>query len=472
MKLSILLKSIDKKLNVQDAEITEITDDSRKCTESSIFVCRNSAVEYVDEALKKNVAAVIAERDICPDCIIVENASQTYSTLCRCFFGYPDEKIRIAAVTGTNGKTTVATMLSYIMEMNSVSCGLLSTVENKTSRIEEATMTTCDSFEFNRMLSEMVENNIRFCAVEASSQGLEENRLYGINFDIGVLTNVSRDHLDYHETFENYKNAKKKLFTSCNFSVINYDDSLYEEFRSASKGRTESYSVKRNEADYTAKNIRINSDDIDYAFVSNGMIQRIKLNLQGDFNIENSMAAIICAMHWGISLEKCAAALRTFSAVKGRLELLQTDSDFKVIIDYAHTPDGLRRVLMSLNRICKGRLILVFGCGGDRDKGKREKMGRIAAENADVVVITSDNPRTEPSLEIIDEILCGTTKSRTPIFVKENRRAAIEFAIRKAKADDIVLLAGKGHETYQIIGETKLSFDERKEVEEIIKNRK
>ena len=471
MKLSILLKSIDRMCKTQDAQITVITDDSRKCTENSIFVCRDSAVEYVSDAQNRKAAAIIAESEVCDGCIVVENAAQAYSTLCRCFFDYPDEKLKIMAVTGTNGKTTVASMVSHIMEMNGRKCGLFSTVVNKTVTEEASQMTTSDSFEFNRMLSELVDNQIGYCAIEASSQGLDEERLFGVNFDIAVLTNISRDHLDYHETFENYKNAKKKLFKNSRLSVINYDDACKDEFIQSASGRVLTYSTKDNEADFTAKSIRISESGIDYALVANSLIHRIKLDLRGDFNVENSMAATICAMQWGLSLDECAAALRTFSAVKGRLEVVDAEADFKVIIDYAHTPDGLRRVLLSLGRICSGRLIVVFGCGGDRDKGKRQEMGKIAANSADMVIITSDNPRTEPSLEIIDEILCGTSKSRTPIYVKENRREAIKFALSKAGKNDIVLLAGKGHEAYQIIGEEKFNFDEREEVRQIINNR-
>ena len=471
MKLSILLQSIEKTLKKDDVEITFITDDSRKCKPGSVFVCRDSAKEFVSDALKNGAAAVVCESELCEGCYVVENASQAYSTLCRCFFGYPDRQLSIIAVTGTNGKTTVASMLSFILEMNGKKCGLLSTVVNRASEELPSDMTTPDSFELNRMLYQMVQIGNEYCVMEASSQGLAEERLFGIRFKAAVFTNLTQDHLDYHKTFENYKNAKKKLFSCCETAVINYDDEHSEEFIDCCSGKVFTYSVKHNEADFSAKSIRYFPDGLDYVLVANSLIHRVRLNLQGDFNVENSMAAIICAMSLGLSVEDCASSLRTFSAVKGRLELVETNTPFKVFIDYAHTPDSLRRVLMSLRRMCSGKLILVFGCGGDRDRQKRSRMGRIAVSLADTVIVTSDNPRTESSMAIIDDILSETAGIKTPVFVQENRKKAIAFALAKAKKGDMVLLAGKGHEEYQIIGREKIPFDERQIIDSILKEK-
>lgn len=467
MKLSALLREIGAPAPKKDVEISFITDDSRKCRPNTLFVCHDGAERFVPEAREKGALCVVSQKEI-ENCVRTENTRRAFSTLCRAFFGYPDRRLRLVAVTGTNGKTTTASMLAFILELSGRKTGLLSTVVNRAGKEYETEMTTPDCFEISRLFSELVKSKGEFCVVEASSQGLFQERLFGLEFETAVLTNLTEDHLDYHKTFENYKNAKKKLFACCKNAVLNFDDPCFEEFSSCSSGGVVSYSVKSDEADYTARNIRISENEIDYALVSNSLIHRIKLHLTGDFNVENSLAACVAALLSGVGVDECADALKNFSGIKGRMEILDTNTPFRVIIDYAHTPDSLRRSLLSLRRFCRGKLIVLFGCGGDREKEKRPEMGKIASTLADRVFVTTDNPRSEDPNAIIEEILSGVAKNASCVFSLEDRREAIALALGGAKRGDIVLLAGKGHETYEQTGEEKLEFDERKIVFELL----
>lgn len=472
MRLSLLLRSLNIALKSEDKEISFITDDSRKCKNDCIFVCHKGGTEFLREAIENGAVAVVSCESICENCYVVTDTREAYNALCREYFGSPDKKLKMIAVTGTNGKTSVSTMISYILEMNDHKTGLIGTVLNKYGDTENAEMTTPDCFELFRMLNEMVQRQFEYCVIEASSQGLSQKRLFAITFETAVFTNLTEDHLDYHKTFENYKNAKLSLFENCKSAIINFDDKYKDEFIAACKGRIITYSTKSDEADFTARGIRYSDDFTSYELVSHCLIHRVSFKAKGDFWVANSVAAIICAYENGLSVESCAFSLRTFSGVKGRMEMLETNTDYKVIIDYAHTADGLCGALTSLRRFCKGRLILVFGCGGDREKQKRSEMGKIAVTYADIVFVTSDNPRTEDPQEIIDDILLGIKKGRTPVYIEQDRKKAVFAALKTAKKGDIVLLAGKGHEEYQIIGTQKNAFDERQIVREYLSNNK
>lgn len=468
MKLSALFCSIGITGLKKDVEISFITDDSRKCRENTLFVCHEGAECFIEEAEKNGACAVLSSSGDF-ESYKTENTRRAYSTLCRCFFGFPEKELRLVAVTGTNGKTTTASMLAYILSFSGRKTGLISTVFNSSAdEKSKSTMTTPDCFETAKMLRRLSDNGGEFCVIEASSQGLVQERLYGICFETAVFTNLSEDHLDYHKTFENYKNSKKILFENSRTAVLNFDDSYYDEFSDAAKGRVLSYSVKSDEACFTAKNISVSEDRIDYVLVSDCLIHRVRLNLRGDFNVENSLAAIIAGLECGVSLEESARALKNFSFVKGRMEILDTDTPFRVIIDYAHTPDSMKRALLSLRRFCKGRLIVLFGCGGNREREKRSVMGQIATSLSDIVFVTTDNPRAENPAEIICDILSGTEESKTPVFVRESREEAIALALKTARADDVILLCGKGHETYQLIGNKELPFDEREIVKKLL----
>ena len=470
MKLSALFHSIGLTDLKKDVEISFITDDSRKCRENTLFVCHEGAERFIEEA-EKNGACCVLSSSGAFESYRTADTREAYSTLCRCFFGFPERGLRLIGVTGTNGKTTTASMIAYILSLSGRKTGLISTVFNSIEDEKtQAQMTTPDCFETAKMLRELSDRGGEFCVIEASSQGLVQKRLSGLCFETAVFTNLTEDHLDYHKTLENYKEAKKILFKNCKTAVLNFDDPYYSEFSACTAGRVLSYSVKSDDAYFTAKNISVAEDRIDYVLVSNSLIHRVRLNLQGEFNVENSLAAIITALECGVSLEESANALKNFSFVKGRMEILDTDAPFRVIIDYAHTPDSLKRVLLSLRRFCKGRLIVLFGCGGNREKEKRPVMGQIATTLADIVFVTTDNPRNEDPADIICDILSGTGTGGASLFVRESREDAIALALKTAKEGDVLLLCGKGHETYQLIGNNKVPFDEREMVKKLLSN--
>lgn len=466
MRLSQLLSRINIVLKEEDKEISFITDDSRKCKENTLFVCHKNGKEFLNEAFSKGAVSVISEEKVCASAYVVSDTRKAYTELCCEYFSFKGENLKMIAVTGTNGKTSTAALLGHILKLTGYKTGLIGTVFNKSEDFSESTMTTPEPFELYSRLSFMEKNGYDYCILEASSQGLSQQRLYGLEFEAAVFTNLTEDHLDYHKTFENYKNAKLLLFENAKRSIINYDDPYKDEFIKASKGKVLTYSVLSDKADFTARAVRYTGESTNYEFVSDSLIHRISLNTRGDFWVANSLGAIVCAYECGVSVERCAFALKTFTGVKGRMEIVDSEKDFTVIIDYAHTTDGLQKALLSLRRFCHGKLILVFGCGGDREREKRKAMGAVAVTYADRVFVTSDNPRTEDADKIIDDILEGTAKKKTPVYIERDRKKAIEMALKSAKGGDIVLLAGKGHEIYQIIGEEKRPFDER----EVVKN--
>lgn len=469
MLVSQLFKDATFSREIKDKEVSNITDNSQNCREGSVYVCHKSGERYVEEALSKGAILVVSEEQLCENSYITKDTKKEYARLCAEFFSCRHKNIKLIAVTGTNGKTTTANMIYTILTLSGKKCGLIGSVKNNIcGRETENHLTTPDPFEIHRMLSELYEWGGEYCVIEASSQGIAESRLYGLDFYISVLTNFSRDHLDYHSTMDNYLSCKKQIFKDCRKAVINIDDENKEEFIRECKGKVITYSIKSNEADYVAKSIRQNEEGSDYAVVADYQIHRIRLNVPGEFNVMNSLAAVAVARECNVSLEFCAYALKSFSGVKGRMEIVDTATDYKVIIDYAHTPDAIKKVLLSLGSFPHSRIITVLGCGGERDREKRSLMGDIASQLSDILIITSDNPRGENPMEIIDEILSGAEKNKKSIYIQENRRKAIEYALKIAVKNDIILLAGKGHETHQIIGGEEIPMDEREIVREIL----
>lgn len=469
MLISQLLRALNTEYKGEDKDIKYITDDSRKCCENSIFVCHNNAAPYISDALSRGAVLVVAGDRVCEGCVTVENTRQAYAVLCSTFFGDCHKSLRLIGVTGTNGKTTTCFMIHNILTVAGRTCGIISTVKNDTCDGEtESERTTPDCFSLHEMLFKMHKAGAEFCVIEASSQGLWQERLYGLSFEIAVLTNLTADHLDYHKTHENYKRAKLKLFENAKTSVVNFDDPSKDEFISACSGKTLTYSLRDNGATYTAKCAEYKAEETNYAFVGDSIIHRIKLRVPGSFNVANSLGAIAACLEAGVSLFECAEGLRQFYSVRGRMEILPLGREFTVIIDYAHTEDSLRQSLLFLGSIKKGRLITVFGCGGNRDREKRAKMGKIVGDLSDTVIVTSDNPRHEEPTQIINDILSGMKKSKKNLYIHENRKKAIEYALKRAGKNDIIFLAGKGHETSQEIGDLKLPFDEREIVRELL----
>ena len=304
------------------------------------------------------------------------------------------------------------------------------------------------------------------------AQALAQQRVAGLRFDIALFTNLTQDHLDYHGTFENYRAAKHKLFEQAEQAVINFDDPSAAAIIEGTRSVVTTYSIRQDGADFTAKNVRDLPDCVEYELVGNGMIGRVHLGIPGHFSVYNSMGALLCAMKAGVPFQQALSALRAAKGVKGRIEVVPTNTDYTVIIDYAHSPDGLENILSSLREIAHGRILCVFGCGGDRDRTKRPKMGAVVASLADVAVVTSDNPRSEEPNQIIADVLEGMREAPIPVHVEPDRTKAIRLAMRLAQKDDIVLLAGKGHETYQVLKAGKIHYDEREIVAQILEELK
>ena len=472
MKLKDLLLNCPEKF--RETEISGVTDDSRKVSEGNAFICVKGPLadghNYAQKALENGAAVVIAERDLSlENQIIVEDTHSALAEVCGNWFGNPQKKLRVIGVTGTNGKTSVCYMLKKIFEHCGYKTGLLGTVQNMIGDAAYPSKnTTPGVFDLYSLFAKMVDAGCEYAVMEVSSHALDQRRVEGVRFASAIFTNLTQDHLDYHGTMENYFEAKKLLFNLCDLAVVNFDDDYGKRIISDADCRTATYSAVSNETTYTAKSINYRPDGVDYEMVGFGLIGRIRLKTAGKFSVYNSLAAAVCAKELGMPLNEVTDALNSLNGVKGRAEVVPTDRNFTVIIDYAHTPDGLQNILNTFKECPKNRLVVLFGCGGDRDRTKRPKMGTVAARLADYVIVTSDNPRTEEPKAIIDDILEGMKDIPTPKKVIENRIEAINFAIANAKPGDIIILAGKGHETYQIIGTETIHLDEREVIAEAL----
>lgn len=474
MKLSQILKGINVKNSFEDREIIDVTQDSRLVKEGSLFVCVKGAAfdghSVAKEMMEKGAAGVVVERDLGIDGqILVGNSREAYSPICANFFSNPADKLKIIGLTGTNGKTTTTFLIKQILENCGKRVGLIGTVQNMIcDEVYPAKYTTPDPYELQKLFAMMVEADCEYCVMEVSSQALAQGRVSGIRFTLGAFTNLTQDHLDYHKTWENYFNAKRRLFESCDIAVTNADDEHGLKIVEGLKfNKLVTYAVNTNDADFVAKNVQFKSNGVEYELVGD-TIGRCNCPIPGRFSVYNSLCACTCALALGIDFDTVLESISKSKGVKGRIEVVPTERDFTIIIDYAHSPDGLENIISSLKEIAKGRVVTLFGCGGDRDKTKRPKMGKIAAELSDFCVVTSDNPRSENPSEIIKDILVGMEGINTPYVVVENRREAIAYAIKNAKKDDIILLAGKGHETYQILPTGTIHFDEREVVAEVL----
>ena len=465
MELKELLLNCPKQY--ENLIVNNITDDSRKVKAGDLFVCINGPVadghNYAKSAVENGAALVIAERDLgIENQIIVDDTHATFAEICGKWFGNPQNKLKVIGVTGTNGKTSVCYMIKKVLESLGHKVGLLGTIQNIIgNEVLPSKNTTPGVFELYELFSKMVNAGCDYAVMEVSSHSLDQRRVEGIRFAAAVFTNLTQDHLDYHGDMENYFLAKKKLFDVCDLAVINIDDEYGKRLAADINCRVATYSAKTNASTFSANGINFKPSGVDYDIVGFGTIGRIRLKTAGRFSVYNSLAAAVCTKELGMPLNEITAALSALEGVKGRAEVVNTGKDYTVIIDYAHTPDGLSNILNTFKECPKNRLVVLFGCGGDRDKTKRPKMGAVAARLADYVIVTSDNPRTEEPGEIIKDILEGMKDISTPYKVIENRIDAINFAVANAKTGDIIVLAGKGHETYQIIGHDTIHLDER-----------
>lgn len=474
MKLNQIAAELGKGISFGEREVTFITDNSSKVTEGCIFICIEG--KHFDghtkaaEALEKGAAAVVVQKDLgLEKQILVENTRSAYAHMCAAFYDHPERKIRIIGVTGTNGKTTSCFILKSILEGMGHKTGLIGTVKNIVGDKEyPAVLTTPDCYELFGLFDEMVKAECEYCVMEVSSQAIDQHRVDGIHFEAAIFTNLTQDHLDYHGTFENYKAAKRKLFENSSLAVVNIDDESASFMTEGIDCRKVTFSVNNDKCDYSAKNIRISSSGVKYELVSNSNIGRVKFAVPGNFSVYNSMGAAVCLIEMGLDFKAVLDALALCVGVPGRMEVVPADVPYTILIDYAHTPDGLENVLKCVREITEGKVICVFGCGGDRDKTKRPIMGEIAARLSDVAVVTSDNPRSEDPEAIIEDIKVGIGRGGAKLIVDSDRKEAIKKALKIAGAGDIVVLAGKGQETYQILASGKIHFDEREVVAQIL----
>lgn len=479
MKLLTLLQNIEHQVisgNPNDVEITGLCFDSRKVGPGTLFVAVTGLGEdrhnFIGAALEGGAAAVVAEREV--DCgsgcyVVVKNARQALAVMAANFYGNPAKDLRIIGVTGTNGKTTVTHLMKEILDLKGYKTGLIGTNHHLIGNQELSSgNTTPEAMDLHAILRKMCDEDVKFVVMEVSSHSLALDRVFGIEFETAVFTNLTQDHLDYHKTMEDYLAAKAKLFSMCRKAVLNADDGACAALKKAC-GSTKpvTYGIDK-KADLVAKNIRYSERGVLFDMAEAGGSQEIRINIPGRFSVYNALAAAAACETLGISPEDIKKGLVLAKGVKGRAEIVPVLAPFTVMIDYAHTPDGILNILNTVNGFKRGSVIIVFGCGGNRQKNKRPKMGEIAAKMADFCVVTSDNPRGEDPDEIIDDIVSGMNGYEDKFVRITNRREAISYALSRARENDIVLLAGKGHETYQVLGGETIHFDEREIVGELL----
>jgi len=492
MTLDELLTVVSQRKGLKKVRICA---DSRLVKAGDVFVAVKGCVydghDFIDEALANGAKYIVCEnRESSHEIIVVDDSAKAAAALAQVSRGNPASQLTNLAVTGTNGKTTVAFFVRSCIQAAGRKCGLIGTVIYDTgSQISQAALTTPDCLAIARQQSQMVETGSKYMVIEASSHALAQNRLAHIDFKAAAFTNLAGDHLDYHKTEQEYLAAKAKLFERLSpeaVAVLNKQSPQAQKIAQATKAKILWYAVDE-QADITAHIESVDIGGTVFILKYAGEKRTVKISLLGQHNVSNSLAAAGLCIAVGLDLQTIAVGLSALEVVLGRLEKIDFNGSFSVFIDYAHTDDALKNVLTALRPFCVGSLIVVFGCGGDRDKTKRPRMARVAEELADFVIVTSDNPRTEQPMAIIEEVIAGFEKGpaipyaelrgtsderQATRVVEPDRRKAIELAVKSAAEDDIVLIAGKGHETYQIIGTQRFDFNDKKVALEFLKKQK
>ena len=472
-------------------EITSIERDSRRAREGTLFACivgaHVDAHSFIPDVARAGARAVLTERssvDVPAGVAVlyVPNLEKALDTIVPFFYDYPARAMRVVGITGTNGKTTTSYLVRAILRHAGRRVGLIGTIQ---AMIEDEVLptsnTTPDIIVLQQMLAEMRTRGMDAVVMEVSSHALALGRVAGIEFDTAVFTNLTQDHLDFHKTMENYARAKAHLFELVSApgakegktAVLNADDAASETMRAYTRCPIITYGVDH-PADLTAQDVQLACDGMELTLMHSGKrLFHLHTGITGLFNVHNVLAAVGASLAEHVAATDIAAALTAFTGVPGRFELVREGQDFAVIVDYAHTPDGMENVLRTARAVTKGRIIAVFGCGGDRDRTKRPIMGRIGAEMADIAILTSDNPRTEDPAAIVDEVERGVLPviGDKPYEKIVDRRTAIFHAIGRAQAGDTVVILGKGHETYQILKDGTIHFDDREQAREAIRSR-
>ena len=473
MKLKELLNGItvlDSNVSME-MNIEHIAYDSRKAVQGCLFVAitgfASDGNRFIPMAMEKGAAVVVTAKKPESDIpyVLVENDRYALAIIGTNFYGHPARSMTMIGVTGTNGKTSVTLLLKHVLEKTlGAKVGLIGTMENLIGdEVIPTERTTPESFELQGLFARMRDAGCTHVVMEVSSHALTLDRVGGVHFDVAAFTNLTEDHLDFHKSMDDYCDAKAQLFGRCDKAIINTDDGYAPRMMEKAACPVITYSL--NQGKLCAKNLQLHAEGICFDAVEDNKSVCVKVGIPGRFTVYNALAVLSIARALNISMEEAASALATAKGVKGRIEVVPTPSKpYTVLIDYAHTPDGLQNVLTSVKDFCKGRVIAVFGCGGDRDPIKRPVMGKIGVTESDFAIITSDNPRTEDPMAIIEDILAGVNEDMGPYIVVPERRNAIGYAMDIAEKDDIIVLAGKGHETYQEINGVKYHLDEREEV--------
>jgi len=474
MKLKDLLQGLEVLELCADPEleITGVSYDSRRVKPGELFVAVTGFAadghRFIPMAQEKGAAVVLCERP--PEAgsyVRIPDTRLGLALVSANWFGHPADQMTMIGITGTNGKTTSTYLLKHVLETTmDAKVGLVGTIQNMIGdEVIHTERTTPESYDLQELFRQMLDAGCTHVIMEVSSHALVLHRVAGVRFHTGVFSNLTQDHLDFHKTMEEYRKAKSLLFSVSDHGVINLDDAAAEAMIREAKCPVLTYSAAGKPADLTAENTKLFAAKVDFDATYQNWTVPAMLGIPGAFSVYNALGVIGAGLTLGLTLPEITDALTTAQGVKGRAEVVPTPGkDYTVIIDYSHTPDSLENILKTARGFCEGRLIAVFGCGGDRDPIKRPIMGEIGARLSDLVVVTSDNPRTEDPMKIIDQIVDGVKRVDTPYMVIENRRRAIRWAMDNAAAGDVIILAGKGHETYQEIGHEKFHLDEREEV--------
>ncbi|AKG35696.1 UDP-N-acetylmuramoyl-L-alanyl-D-glutamate--2,6-diaminopimelate ligase [Paenibacillus durus] len=472
-------------------EITDLQADSRRVKPGDLFICLPGFTvdghDFAPQAASSGAAALVVERKLEIDLpqIVVDDSRFAMSVLSNAFFKSPSSRMKMIGVTGTNGKTTTTYLIERIMEDHGVKTGLIGTIQMRYGGVSyPMPRTTPESLELQRSLNDMASSGVQCCVMEVSSHALEQGRVKGTDFRTAIFTNLTQDHLDYHHTMEEYRAAKGLFFSRLGnvispwkeerkYAVLNADDTASSYFAAQTAAEVITYGID-NEANVRASQISITAKGTSFHVDTFKGEADISLKMVGKFNVYNALAAISAALLEEVPLADIKASLESVPGVSGRVESVDEGQPYAVVVDYAHTPDGLENVLRTVREFAEGKVLTVFGCGGDRDRTKRPLMGKISARYSDVILVTSDNPRTEDPAAILKDIEAGliedsVDRSRYELIV--DRREAIVKAIEMASPGDVVLIAGKGHETYQLIGGAVLDFDDRIVAQEAIRGR-
>ncbi|MBE5756841.1 MAG: UDP-N-acetylmuramoyl-L-alanyl-D-glutamate--2,6-diaminopimelate ligase [Clostridiales bacterium] len=478
MKLKELLKGLEIKkiIGNTEIEIKEIKIDTKCVQKGDLFVCiKGNSVDshkLIKDIKDYGAFAVVAEEKLDTNLpqIIVEDSRKALSIICSNYYKNPEKDLKIIGITGTNGKTTISYMVKEIIEKAGKKCGVIGTLGAFWGEKEIKTgLTTPDPIDLFKIFSKMRKDEVEYVVMEVSAHAIELSKIFGINFFVACFSNLTQDHLDYFKTFDNYKKVKRSFLLNKNnkFVVVNSDDDLGIEVINKNEDAL-SYGIN-NPCDVFAINIKEKSRSIDFTINLFDEIREVKLNLIGSYNVYNALASATITALIGISIEKIIEGLNAFNGVKGRMQVVGDKKGALIYVDYAHTPDGLEKSILSLKKVCKGKVICLFGCGGNRDQGKREIMGEISSKYADFTIITSDNPRYEEPMQIIFAIEKGVLKNSKDYVIIQNRKQAIDYAIKMLKENDALLIAGKGAEEYQEVYGIKRIFNDKDTVIEILK---